>query len=108
MKLIHAYIVAKIPRSALLSSKTTAIAGELEQEYLQSRLPECMLAFAFMYELRTDESPWKGYVESLPTDIKTPYSWKGKDQKWLHGTEADHLHKSYRVSATFQEARKAN
>ncbi|KAI7886088.1 SET domain-containing protein [Lichtheimia hyalospora FSU 10163] len=82
-------VIAWIPRSSLLSSKTTAIADKLEEKDLTSIQPESSLALALMDEMRANDSPWKGYIKSLPSKILTPLIWKKKDKKWLFGTEME-------------------
>lgn len=69
------------------------------EEGLDSKLqPECSLALALMYEAeKADESPWKGYLQSLPTRIMTPVTWKREDRYLLHGTEVENTTKGRTV-----------
>lgn len=69
------------------------------EEGLASTLrPECSLALALMYELLADdESPWKGYLQSLPTNIMTPTTWNAKDKDLLRGTEVENTNKACTV-----------
>lgn len=78
-------IVARIPKNAVLSTKTTAIADILEEYEIVGLLG---LTLALMFEKsRGLESPWYEYIITLPERVDIPLLWTAKEISWLDGTE---------------------
>lgn len=80
-------VVVQIPKTAILSTKSTGIANILEDEQIDGG---CSLALAVLYELsQHDESPWYGYLQALPFSEDLPVFWSEQEKAWLQGTEID-------------------
>lgn len=78
-------VICQIPKTAILSCKTTAIADILEQEQLAGILG---LAVALMFEWSLGErSPWSTYIESLPSLDTVPLFWTPEQLEHLAGTD---------------------
>lgn len=75
--------LVRIPKSAILSTKSTAIANLLTGEMERSVLG---LIVAMWYESGVD-SPWKGYIDSLPEKVDVPLLWDEGASALLHKTE---------------------
>ncbi|RUS18381.1 hypothetical protein BC938DRAFT_476002, partial [Jimgerdemannia flammicorona] len=86
--LSEATLVCKIPKTVVLSPRSTGIANVLDDEGI---LGASALALAVMFELSLDiESPWYGYLQSLPWDRQDlPIFWTPEEKKWLQGTEVE-------------------
>lgn len=51
----------------------------------------CSLALAIMYELSQGKnSPWYGYLQSLPLCEDLPIFWSDADKAFFKGTEMEH------------------
>ncbi|KAJ2159393.1 hypothetical protein GGF46_003057 [Coemansia sp. RSA 552] len=74
-----------IPKRAAISSATSALANVFEDEELAGSLA---LTIAVMYEMaQGTESPWYGYLQSLPRCADIPLLWDTGSRKWLAGTD---------------------
>ncbi|KAJ2764098.1 hypothetical protein IWQ57_005306, partial [Coemansia nantahalensis] len=74
-----------IPKSAVLSPATSALANTFEDEELGGGLA---LTIAVMYEQALGAaSPWYGYLQSLPKRADIPLLWDADSRKWLAGTD---------------------
>ncbi|KAJ1728489.1 hypothetical protein LPJ61_004008 [Coemansia biformis] len=74
-----------IPKSAVISPATSALANVFEDEELGGGLA---LTIAVMYELALGTaSPWHGYLQSLPRCADIPLVWDAESRKWLAGTD---------------------
>jgi hypothetical protein len=100
----HPTPVCKIPKTAILSVRTSSLPplGEIKREggEVPTNLTILHLALALLHELRLAEtSPFWGYLQSLPREtVLIPLVWEveeigGEDGKfglgWLKGTEAE-------------------
>ncbi|KAJ2509509.1 hypothetical protein H4217_008310 [Coemansia sp. RSA 1939] len=75
-----------IPKSAVLSAATSALASLLFEEQIGDTLA---LHMAIMYEMSQGrQSPWYGYLQSLPECADVPLLWDAGSRKWLQGTDA--------------------
>ncbi|KAI8325980.1 SET domain-containing protein [Martensiomyces pterosporus] len=73
-----------IPKAAVLSSATSPLANIFEDEELGGSLALCI---SVMYEMSLGEdSPWCGYLQSLPERADIPMLWDAKARSWLQGT----------------------
>lgn len=80
--------MVKIPKECILSIKTTGVANVLDDESIEGG---CSLALAIMYELsQGKESPWYGYLQSLPTCEDLPIFWSEAEKAFFKGTEMEH------------------
>ena len=78
-------VVARIPREAVLSRRTTAIGDILEEHELMGGIS---VALALMYERsKGDASPFQLYLQSLPYEEPTLFAWSDEDLELLKGTE---------------------
>ncbi|KAG8748430.1 hypothetical protein FRC10_005977 [Ceratobasidium sp. 414] len=92
--LTHSDIVAKIPKSAVLSRKTSQLLSKTNIDTTGDDVME--LALVLAYEIAIDEqSKWFGYLQSLPQEVPVAALWEGNDDQdsrfaflWLQGTEA--------------------
>eukprot|EP00803_Ostreobium_quekettii_P011645 evm.model.scf_1036.4 EVM.evm.TU.scf_1036.4 scf_1036:33587-35801(+) len=76
-----------IPKRAVLSIKTTGIADLIEQSDIRGGLA---LTVAVMYEIALGrESPWFGYLETLPSREYLPIFWPREDLQLLKGTDLE-------------------
>ncbi|KAJ2217472.1 hypothetical protein IW143_003392, partial [Coemansia sp. RSA 520] len=74
-----------IPKCAVISSASSALANIFEDEGLDGSLALCITV---MYEMaQGDESPWYGYLQSLPRRADIPLLWDAESLKWLAGTD---------------------
>ncbi|KAJ2663173.1 hypothetical protein IWW48_001494 [Coemansia sp. RSA 1200] len=75
-----------IPKSAVLSAATSALASLLFEEQIGDTLA---LHMTIMYEMSQGrQSPWYGYLQSLPECADVPLLWDVESRKWLRGTDA--------------------
>ncbi|KAJ1945248.1 hypothetical protein GGF37_001788 [Kickxella alabastrina] len=73
-----------IPKSAVISAATSALANIFFDEDLGGSLALCI---AVMYEISLGkESPWYGYLQSLPQRADIPMLWDSQARGWLRGT----------------------
>ncbi|KAJ2746519.1 hypothetical protein GGI20_001294 [Coemansia sp. BCRC 34301] len=74
-----------IPKSAVISAATSALANIFIDAGIGGNLALCI---AVMYEksLGTD-SPWYGYLQSLPECADLPLLWDAQSRSWLKGTD---------------------
>ncbi|OUM70646.1 hypothetical protein PIROE2DRAFT_1176, partial [Piromyces sp. E2] len=80
-------IVCKIPKTAILSVKTSSIANILEEQLLKGGIG---LAVALMYEIGIGEkSEWYGYIQSIPKKEPLPMFWNDDSFRHLAGTELE-------------------
>ena len=86
-------VVAKMPKEACLTTKTSGACEIIEEAGLDGHLG---LAFAIMYERSLGEdSPWYGYLQLLPYQECVPIVWTLNEvNELLCGTE---LHQVYQV-----------
>ncbi|KAK9162090.1 hypothetical protein Syun_002992 [Stephania yunnanensis] len=82
--------VARIPKSACLTARTSGAREAIEEAGLGGSLG---LAAAVMYERALwEESAWAGYLQALPRREAVPLAWEaGEIDEFLVGTE---LHKT--------------
>ncbi|KAJ2828471.1 hypothetical protein IWW50_001374 [Coemansia erecta] len=74
-----------IPKSAVISTAVSALTNIFEDEKLGGSLALCITV---MYEMaQGEESPWHGYLQSLPKCADIPLLWDAESQKWLAGTD---------------------
>ncbi|KAJ2807267.1 hypothetical protein H4R20_001355 [Coemansia guatemalensis] len=74
-----------IPKSAVISPATGALANVFEDEELGGSLALCI---SVMYEMsQGKDSPWYGYLQSLPKCADIPLLWNTEALKWLSGTD---------------------
>ncbi|KAJ2083149.1 hypothetical protein H4R24_001062 [Coemansia sp. RSA 988] len=74
-----------IPKSAVISPATGALANIFEDEELGGSLALCI---SVMYEMALGRvSPWYGYLKSLPRCADIPLLWNADALKWLVGTD---------------------
>ncbi|KAJ1990266.1 hypothetical protein H4R33_001770 [Dimargaris cristalligena] len=78
-------VVVRIPKSAVLSAKSGGIANILEDEELGGGIA---LTLSTIFEMaRGIDSPWYGYLQSLPTVTYIPILWSDEEKEWLAGTD---------------------
>ncbi|KAJ1668332.1 hypothetical protein IW140_000365 [Coemansia sp. RSA 1813] len=74
-----------IPKAAVLSAASSALAALLNDEKIGDTLA---LHMAIMYEMsQGHQSPWYGYLQSLPDCADVPLLWEAESRKWLQGTD---------------------
>ncbi|KAJ2787874.1 hypothetical protein GGI15_000382 [Coemansia interrupta] len=74
-----------IPKTAIISAATSALANIFHDEELGGSLALCI---AVMYEMSLGElSPWYGYLQSLPVNTDIPLLWNEQARQWLRGTD---------------------
>ncbi|KAI8390892.1 uncharacterized protein BYT42DRAFT_173473 [Radiomyces spectabilis] len=79
--------IVKIPKESILSAKNTGIANIFEDESIEGG---CSLSLTVMYEMsQGQESPWYGYLQSLPECADLPILWSDAEKKLLQGTEME-------------------
>ncbi|PWA02683.1 hypothetical protein BB558_001178 [Smittium angustum] len=79
-------ILVTIPKSALISSKTSPLTNIFEEESIAG---EFALTVAVMFELSSGKnSPFWGYLQSLPYCVDVPLLWTKEEQNYLIGTDA--------------------
>lgn len=79
--------VVKIPKSCILSAKSTGVANILEDEAIEGG---AALSIAVMYELaQGTESPWHGYLQALPFSEDLPIFWSEAEKMLFKGTELE-------------------
>ncbi|KAI9339216.1 hypothetical protein DFJ73DRAFT_779389 [Zopfochytrium polystomum] len=82
-----------IPKTAVLSIKTTCVADLIEAAELGGSLG---LAVAVMCEIeRGPSSPWFGYLQSLPSHSMVPLFWTPTERALLEGTELHNYVEDY-------------
>ncbi|KAI8472158.1 MAG: hypothetical protein J3K34DRAFT_519919 [Monoraphidium minutum] len=80
-------LLCRIPKAAVLSPRTTAIAAILEEERVGHGLA---LTVAAMYEASIGaRSKWHGYLASLPAREYLPLFWEHAELALLEGTELE-------------------
>ncbi|KAI8092490.1 uncharacterized protein BX664DRAFT_276778 [Halteromyces radiatus] len=80
--------VVKIPKENILSIRTTGIANILDDESIEGG---CSLALAVLYEMyQGKDSPWYGYLQSLPVCEDLPIFWSDTEKSYFKGTEMEH------------------
>jgi len=80
-------IVCKIPKSAILSVKTSSITKIIEESLLNGGIG---LTVALMYEIGIGEkSRWYGYIQSIPKKEPLPMFWDDESYRHLAGTELE-------------------
>ncbi|KAJ1972911.1 hypothetical protein H4R35_004416 [Dimargaris xerosporica] len=78
-------LIARIPKTAVLSVKNCGIANILEDEGLEGAIA---LALAVLFEqAQATTSPWYGYLQSLPDRVDLPMFWPPTERAWLQGTD---------------------
>ncbi|KAI9315255.1 hypothetical protein BX666DRAFT_376547 [Dichotomocladium elegans] len=79
--------VVRIPKSALLSTQSSAFANILHDEQVDGA---CSLAMALLYEIfQGADSPWFGYLQTLSIPEDLPIFWSDEERLLLEGTELD-------------------
>lgn len=79
--------VVKIPKTCILSAKSTGVANILEDEAIEGG---AALSIAVMYELaQGTESPWYGYLQALPFSEDLPIFWSEAEKMLFQGTELE-------------------
>ncbi|KAK9762634.1 hypothetical protein K7432_011450 [Basidiobolus ranarum] len=74
-----------IPKPAVLSTQTTGIANILQDEEIGGGVA-LTLSLLFEYS-QGEDSPWHGYIQSLPKSEDLPILWSDEEVKLLEGTE---------------------
>lgn len=77
-------VVVSIPKSSILSVRTTSIADILEEEMLTGILA---LSLALIHERSCDTSPFKQYLDSIPAREDIPLFWSAAEVELLRGTD---------------------
>ena len=81
--------ICQIPKRLCLTPVTSGAAGLLLEEGVGGTLA---VVFAVMYELaRGPESPWHGYLRTLPEMEPLPIFWSSEDVELLAGTEMEDM-----------------
>lgn len=81
------YTVVKIPKTCILSAKSTGVSNILEDEAIEGG---AALSIAVMYELaQGTESPWYGYLQALPFSEDLPIFWSEAEKMLFQGTELE-------------------
>ncbi|KAJ2456560.1 hypothetical protein GGI03_006364, partial [Coemansia sp. RSA 2337] len=74
-----------IPKSAVISAATSALANIFIDSDIGGNLALCITV---MYEKSLGhESPWYGYLQSLPECADIPLLWDAQSRSWLKGTD---------------------
>ncbi|PIA19562.1 SET domain-containing protein [Coemansia reversa NRRL 1564] len=74
-----------IPKNAVISPATGALANIFEDEEMGGSLALCI---SVMYEMaQGNNSPWYGYLQSLPKCADIPLLWNVDALEWLEGTD---------------------
>ncbi|KAG9103776.1 hypothetical protein FRC06_008094 [Ceratobasidium sp. 370] len=89
----HSDIVSKIPKSAVLSRKTSQLLAKTNVDTAGDDVME--LALVLAYEIAIGEqSRWFGYLQSLPQEVPVASLWEDNEDQdsrlaflWLQGTE---------------------
>ena len=100
--MIDIVVVCQIPKTAVLSYRTSSLPSLLPPSHLAPRSSHTILylTLALLHEFRLEfESPFWGYTQCLPREtILLPFLWgveelAGEDSRlarqWLIGTEAE-------------------
>ncbi|KAJ1680380.1 hypothetical protein EV182_000101 [Spiromyces aspiralis] len=84
-KLREEETVVVIPKSAVLSAKSSPLANLFEEHSIWGELA---LTISLMYEMSLGEaSPWYGYIRSLPEEgVDIPLRWSADAVRYLKGT----------------------
>ena len=81
--------ICQIPKLLCLTPVTSGAAGLLLEEGVGGTLA---VVFAVMYELAQGaESPWHGYLRTLPEMEPLPIFWSAQDVELLAGTEMEEM-----------------
>jgi SET domain-containing protein 6 len=82
-------ILFEIPRSIILSPKTSSLKDEMSTEEYQ-KLYEINhwfpLILCMMYESQKEDSLWKPNFDILPKQFQTPMFWTDEELSELEGT----------------------
>ncbi|KAJ2735023.1 hypothetical protein IW152_001868 [Coemansia sp. BCRC 34962] len=74
-----------IPKTAVISAATSALANIFIDADIGGNLALCITV---MYEKSLGhESPWYGYLQSLPECADIPLLWDARPRSWLKGTD---------------------
>ncbi|KAI8578436.1 hypothetical protein K450DRAFT_246787 [Umbelopsis ramanniana AG] len=80
-------LLFSIPRKVLLSEETSQLATKPGmKDILNSQQGWAPLILCLMYELKSENSFWKPYLDILPNIFDTPMFWEEKDIDELAGT----------------------
>ncbi|KAJ1924437.1 hypothetical protein IWQ60_005201 [Tieghemiomyces parasiticus] len=96
-------VVVRIPKSAVLSPKSSGIANIIEDEELAGGIA---LTLSVMFELaRGPHSPWYGYLNSLPRKVYIPVLWQPRQLALLEGTDLarDLINDREELASDYQE-----
>ncbi|KAJ2719515.1 hypothetical protein GGI07_005180, partial [Coemansia sp. Benny D115] len=75
-----------IPKTAVISAATSALANIFFDEDVEGNLA---LYITVMYEMSlAKQSPWYGYLQSLPKRADIPILWDAQARAWLNGTDS--------------------
>lgn len=79
--------ICHIPKSAILSPKTSSLRSIIEEEGVMGGLA---VTLCLMHEISLGkQSKWYNYIESMPQREDLPMFWEEKDLFLLDGTELD-------------------
>ncbi|KAJ1951144.1 hypothetical protein EC988_004133, partial [Linderina pennispora] len=74
-----------IPKAAVISPATSPLANLFDDEQLGGSLALCI---SVIYEMSLGaDSPWSGYLQSLPRRADIPLLWNDEAKAWLEGTD---------------------
>ncbi|KAK5577534.1 hypothetical protein RB653_002477 [Dictyostelium firmibasis] len=80
-------VIAKIPKSIILSIHTCSISNILEKYKIENNIGT---SIALIHEATLGEqSKWYGYISSLPRKVDVPILWDSKSRKLLKGTSIE-------------------
>ncbi|CCG82573.1 Uncharacterized protein C16C6.01c [Taphrina deformans PYCC 5710] len=78
-------VIMEVPKSSLLSPRTTGISNVLDSADLEPMISCCL---AYLYERsKGPESPWHAYIQVCPSVVPISKIWSKQDQSILRGTE---------------------
>ncbi|KAJ2682440.1 hypothetical protein IWW39_005999 [Coemansia spiralis] len=84
-KLVSEEPLVVIPKTAVISAATSALANIFIDADIGGNLALCITV---MYEKSLGhESPWYGYLQSLPECADIPLLWDAQSRSWLKGTD---------------------
>ncbi|ORX72069.1 SET domain-containing protein [Linderina pennispora] len=73
------------PKAAVISPATSPLANLFDDEQLGGSLALCI---SVIYEMSLGaDSPWSGYLQSLPRRADIPLLWNDEAKAWLEGTD---------------------
>ncbi|CAG8438358.1 9829_t:CDS:2 [Acaulospora morrowiae] len=82
-------VLFEIPRSLVLSPKTSSLASKISSEEFQELYRNNRwfpLIICMMYESKNNNSLWKPYFDILPSEFNTPMFWNDVELDELRGT----------------------